>query len=430
MSDLDLRPFASRFRALVDSSPPETLAETRAWVVGPLLDSLGWNGDAESCRTDVTVDETAFEYACLVESVPALFVAVEPFPAPLDRDRASEIYRTMVWTGVDRAIYTNGRQALLFAGTSDVDHVECRMAEIVDYESAFDHFTRDALERRLERHERDHVARQLALERATLADAIVDRLTDATDGTYEREFAAATDRFLDGLVTSFADDVPLPPAAETDGPDDGVAIRFSDPTVSMTDAADATDRPPEAADDATDASGSPDDTDGTTADGPDRSVRPASNSATDEDGGAERTTTPNADAGTTDETEANAAPDGDGDDITGEYVVRFFAERGSIGAIGHSTSTNALVHAAEYCLDRGLAGVSVPWSPSDGDETVLNDEPVHADGTPMTAAERLSNGLYLNTGGTVADRAARVEDLANRSGLRAMVTGDWDTDQD
>ncbi len=44
----------------------------------------------------------------------------------------------------------------------------------------------------------------------------------------------------------------------------------------------------------------------------------------------------------------------------------------------------------------------------------------------MAAPTQLSNGLYLETGGEPDERAARVEALAARAGLRAMLTGDWD----
>jgi len=36
----------------------------------------------------------------------------------------------MAWTGVDRAIYTNGRQYLLLAGTTDVEYHALERAEL------------------------------------------------------------------------------------------------------------------------------------------------------------------------------------------------------------------------------------------------------------------------------------------------------------
>jgi len=101
-------------------------------------------------------------------------------------------------------------------------------------------------------------------------------------------------------------------------------------------------------------------------------------------------------------------------DEDGEYVVRFFNDRSSIGAIGHSTSAGALVEAADYLLERGLAGVEVPWSPDEGERTVLNVDPTRADGSPMDDPERLANGLVLETAGNV-DEACRPRRGAGRS---------------
>ncbi len=44
----------------------------------------------------------------------------------------------------------------------------------------------------------------------------------------------------------------------------------------------------------------------------------------------------------------------------------------------------------------------------------------------MTESTQLSNGLYLATEGNLNDRAARIEALAARAGLRTMLTGDWE----
>lgn len=74
------------------------------------------------------------------------------------------------------------------------------------------------------------------------------------------------------------------------------------------------------------------------------------------------------------ETAGHGAREGNGE-TGGEYVIRFFTDRGPIGVIGHLPSCGTLVEAAEYLLRRGLAGVDVPWSPDDGDGSVLNAEP-------------------------------------------------------
>ena len=420
MSAFDLRAFVSRSRALVESTPPATRRETRAWLVDPLLETLGWDVHADACLTDTTVDGTRLEYVTTVDGVPALFVAVEPYGESLDRDRAVSLLETMAWTGIDRAIYTDGRDYLLLAGTTDAERLACRLPALVDHESAVAHYTRETVGQRLERHARPFVARRLAIARDDLVESIVDDLTSVTDRSdaYRAEFESAADRFVERLVAAFSDDDQRPVAGELEAADADVSLEFSE----------------------------------TGAAGDDREPAPQSTSAGDErpEGGstpdpaastAERSpatdeTVPDADDGHGSESNPDAADavDDDGTDSEidrdaddAEYVVRFFSDRGSIGAVGHSQSDRALVSAAEYLFERGLSGITVPWSPDDGDDAraVLNDAPTHPDGTPMTAPQQLSNGLYLETAGDVDERAARVEALVARAGLRAMLTGDW-----
>ncbi|MDF9746362.1 hypothetical protein [Natrinema salsiterrestre] len=439
MPSLGLRSFVARSAALVDSSPPESRQETRTWLVEPFLETLGWDLRADSCATDRTVDETRLAYVPTIDGVPALVVAIEAYDESLEKSRANALQTVMAWTGVDRAIYTNGREYLLLSGSTDADSHAFTLSELADNDSAVGEYSRATVGQRLEHHSRTHVARRLAIERPRLVDAIVDQLLAATrqGDVYAGELESAAERFLDQLVVAFADD----------GPDDqettaDVSIRFSESAI---------------ADDET--STDPDARSGPTAEGPtsDDAAEDESNATrprwertsdssegagfewdTDDTAGPESDDRAGATARDTDaegsstdaETDAQAGTEDGGTDGTGdgEYVVRFFNERGSIGAIGHSTPEGALVGTAEYLFDRGLSGVTVPWSPDDSDDTVLNAEPTHADGTPMSAPTQLSNGLYLATAGDVDDHAARIEALAARAGLRAMLSGDWEAE--
>lgn len=409
MTALDLRSYVARSRAMVDSSPPASLQTTRSLLVEPLLETLGWDVRADSCVIDRTVDDVDLEYVPAVDSVPALLVAVEPFEDSLDESRATALRKAMTWTGIDRAIYTNGRDFLLLAGSSDIDYHALRLPELTDHESSLSHYSRTAAERRLEHHSRDHVARTLAVERAALCDAIVERLTDTTvqGEVYEREFASATDRFLDQLVVSFADESRELPDGKAD-----IAVRFTESAIMESEGGTATGPSAEHRPDRPDSNDNEADESGSSAGS---AAVPPSGRENNENNESEGN----------DSSERSGIDDGHSEDDDGEYVVRFFNDRGSIGAIGHSSSADALVQAAEYLFERGLSGVNVPWSPDD-EPTVLNDEPSTAADASMVAPRQLSNGLYLETRGDAADRADRVEALASRAGLRAMVTGDWE----
>ncbi|WP_226006144.1 hypothetical protein [Natrinema salinisoli] len=433
MPSLGLRSFVARSAALVDSSPPQSRQETRTWLVEPFLETLGWDLRADSCVTDRTVDETRLAYVPTVDGVPALVVAIEAYDESLEKSRANALQTVMAWTGVDRAIYTNGREYLLLSGSTDADSHAFTLSELADNDSAVGEYSRATVGQRLEHHSRTHVARQLAIERPRLVDAIVDQLLAATrqGDVYAGELESATGRFLDQLVVAFADDGPDDQETTTD-----VSIRFSESAITDDE---TTNTDPDAASETTadeptgdgTAEAGPNTTQPSWERTPDSSEDAGFEWDTDDTAGPESDDRAGATARDTDaETDAQAGTEDGGTDGTGdgEYVVRFFNERGSIGAIGHSTPEGALVGTAEYLFDRGLSGVTVPWSPDDADDTVLNADPTHADGTPMSASTQLSNGLYLATAGDVDDHAARIEALAARAGLRAMLSGDWEAE--
>ncbi|ADD06696.1 uncharacterized protein Nmag_3144 [Natrialba magadii ATCC 43099] len=458
MTGAALRTFVARSRSVVESAPPAVRPATRTWFVDPFLETLGWDVHADSCTAETTVDDTALEYVFAVDDVPALLVAVEPATETLETDRARSLLEAMTWSGIDRALYTNGRQFLFLAGTETgvgaIDRLVCSLDELVDHEESIEYFTRAAVGQRLDPTSRQAIARQFALERPQLVDEIVATLTDATgEAASAAALETATARFVDQLLVSFGSDDGLQLPADAGDVHEDVSLQFTESTADKTTGAGGATAEDEGEGRGSDtepasASEAEPNTETESAVDPDEGV--------DQDGpvggdGTHRTAeTPTSEGATDADDSADSTVDTDDDAATDPYVVRFFNDRGSIGAIGHSQSHEALVQATEYLFERGLSGISVPWSPADVDSeqsvdtehassgvdgdstnssppstTILNDTPHAADGTPMAKPRQLSNGLYLETAGTLDVHGTRVEALTKRAGLRAMLTGAW-----
>ncbi|MFC6718530.1 hypothetical protein ACFQGT_01020 [Natrialbaceae archaeon GCM10025810] len=418
MTDLDLRSYAARTGALVEATPPTTRAETTAWLVAPFLEALGWTVH-DDCEADADLDGTTFDYVCSIGDVPALLVATEAFAEPLERTRAEDLLEAMAGTGIDRAIYANGEEFLFLADPTGDDRLACHRSDLPDHEETIARFARSALRRRLEGHSRDHVARRLALERGALAESMTDRLAAVAGDAHAEELSAAVDRFLQSLVDAFAEADAGPEAtvnehARAESAEERRSLSYADSDVVGGAGADAERDAPAEGDD-----------------GP--RVDPAAGSETPSSRGGERSDEDDVSSGN--ERDAGTETrDGDRDGTDeGEYVVRFFRERGSIGAIGHSSPRGALVGATTFLLERGLAGVSLPWPDAEDGRigpTVLNDSPRRGDGSPMTDPVQLPNGWYLEAAGDADACAARIEALAARAGTRPMLTGDWDWERD
>ncbi|EMA42943.1 hypothetical protein [Halobiforma nitratireducens] len=437
---VDVSAFVARSRVLLETSPPTTRRETRTWLVEPFLETLGWDakGGSTACERDPSLDSLQLEYAFSVDGVPAVFVAVEPATDSLEESRADALADGMRRSGVDRAIYTNGREYLLLAGAgSEIERFGCRLPALPDCASALEHYARSGLATRLERHTRAHVARQLAFDRERLVDAIVGELTANVTGgeSHAAEFESAADSFLAELIGAFSDESGVAGSIDTTagdtltfdgarGPDSNVPERRhggdqEQPALDGTGASavDGDDGP------RADSSNSSNSSNSKTRANDGTASSSISGSVPEEQGERERERKTVTDDDDGPEHGDPLEEDGESDD--GEYVVKFFNERGSIGAVGHSKSDQALVAAVEYLFDRGLSGISVPWTPTDDGPAVLNDEPARSDGVPMADPRELSNGLYLEVGGEVETRAELARALADRAGLRAMVTGDW-----
>ncbi|UTF54067.1 MSCRAMM family adhesin SdrC [Natronosalvus rutilus] len=444
-----LETFVTRTRLLCEAAPPETLTETTP-IVDMLLSALGWD-TIQDCRRNVSVAGTTLEYVCSIEATPALFVAVDSASAFPSSDRLSALGTCLAETGVDRAIYTNGREAVLLAGTNSIDTHRCDLRRRETLEPLLEHYQRRALERRLGRHSRAPVARRLAVERTAVRETLVDDLEAVTGSAYTDELEAAVDRLLEHLVGSFSGTAT---ASASGNADDGVPtfegegnsedesksaeestrerVQYRDRFLAASD---------ERGDSQSRSSSHGESTDSThdrPTDSP--SDQPTDSSArvdagTSSDSDEASSVVDGDDDGEDGDSDASDGGSGDGDasdSEDGEYVARFFADHGSIGAIGHGSSTGALVHAAEFLLERGLSGVRVPWPESepetpDTDGTLDRPVLVGQDGaTRLPRSRQLSNGYHLNTAGSPTDHADRVEALGARAGYRVMLTGDWE----
>ncbi len=240
---------------------------------------------------------------------------------------------------------------------------------------------------------------------------MTDQLVAAAGDSYRDEFETATDRLLDRLVVSFADN----DSERFESVSDDVALEFTEPSHEH----------PSTDSSAVSRASTGDESGGGSVD--ETPIEADTNSEviegenTAETSSSEPETEPETDSTGEDTSTNETEPDT-------EYVARFFNDRGSIGAVGHSRSEQALVSVAEYLFERGLSGITVPWSPDDDSvPTLLNDNPQRATGEPMAAPRELSNGYSLETAGDADAHARIAEALAARAGLRVMLTGDWES---
>ncbi|WP_135820080.1 hypothetical protein [Halostella litorea] len=387
MTEPDLREHVERARAAVADAGDLSLRNTELRLVQPLLAALGWDvhGPAVTAAVDVAADRDPVNYALSVDGRPAVFVDVVACGEPLREADVDRLDAALAAAGVDRGLLTNGR-SFVFVGR-DGSREECRLDDLPDRPDAVAPYTRSAAESRVgTAADRRAAADRIAARRDEVAADVTDRLVGAADGAAADDLAAAVDRFLDDLLAALAGERPDSDATDRDGP--------------------ATERRGNA----------------------NGSEPPASDGAPQQ--GGERVDAASGSDSAAGPTADDDRPDPASDEDSGEYVVRFFSGRTSVGAVGTDTPVGATAAAVEYLIERHAlaAGLTLPWRPDAADDdgrAVLNHDPMHPNGAPMEATEQLANGYHLLATLDAASARTVVAELADEAGLRPMFQGDW-----
>ncbi|NHN40077.1 hypothetical protein G9C85_00290 [Halorubellus sp. JP-L1] len=393
---------------------------TELRVVEPFLSTLGWDVRSSSVTAAyAAANDALVDYALCPDGRVGAFVAVEACGAALSAERRDALLAAMHAEGVDRGVYTNGRQYLLLAvgsasdpgrssagdsgrssagdsGSSsagdsgDVERVRMTLESLPEHVDALSALTYDGVAAA------STDVRAVAAALASADEAAVDRVTravaDVADDHGEisaqataRAVRPLTRRFLAGVVDEFTSE--------------GVDADASSPERDGAQTApEGGQQLPEAGDGAAD-------------------------SSKHRGGSSQRAADPSHQAGVS--TLAGAS-DAAGAESDGEFVLRFFEDGRSVGAVGSSSVAVAVAQGVQYLLtERGLAPrIELPYAPVEDRVAFLARDPKHPDGRAMGSAIDL-DGVYVETGADVATLRESIEALAGRGGLRVMFAGDW-----
>jgi hypothetical protein len=397
MTEPDLDTFVERARASVAESDDLSVRNTELRLVQPLLSALGWDvhGPEVTAGVAVDADRDPVNYALRVDGRPAVFVDVVACKDPLREADADRLTAALAAADVSHGILTNGRSFVLIAGE---ERVECRLDELPDRTGVASMYAREAAALRIgAAGKRRAAAERIAARREAVTEDLTERLVIAADGAAAGDLAAAVEEFVDDLLAVLADEDP------EDGPSGSVVQSENDGDPAANAAGAVASSPSGPVDEPTEPNHEPETTASSAGDG----------------------------AGSRDHGSSTApASDGETGDGSGEYVVRFFDGRTSVGAVGTDGLAGATASAVEYLNEQHAldAGLSLPWRPDAADDdgrAVLAHDPVHPNGRPMREVESLSNGTYLLATLDASSARTVVEELAAEAGLRAMFQGDW-----
>jgi hypothetical protein len=398
MTGTDLRAYVERARSAMAESDDLSLRNTELRLVQPFLDTLGWDVRRPEVEADVTVssDRGPVEYALRVNGRPAVFVDVRPCEEPLREADIDRLDAALDAAGVDWGILTNGRSfVFLVRDSEDAERLQCRLDELTDHEDAVSMYTKAAADSRPgPTADRRAAAERIAERRSAVAEAITETLVAAADGAVAADIADIVDEFIDDLLVTLGD-------GDVTG-----------------DSADAPANDEKATEASGEAGGEANDATETGGDASDPAKREGEAST------ADNRRTARSSGRRADVPETTSQTD------DGEFVVRFFDDRTSVGAIGTADHVGATASAVEHFIDQYAldSRLSLPWRPDDSDDegrAVLARRPVHPDGTEMRSYRRLSNDYCLLATLDVDSAKTVVSELAAQTGMRVMFQGDW-----
>jgi hypothetical protein len=381
---------------------------TELRVVEPFLSTLGWDVRSPAVTAAYSAPNgTVVEYALCPDGAVGAFVATAAAADDLSGNRCDEVLAAMRAADVPRGAYTNGRQFVLLALTEGgTERVQLSLEGLPDRTEALAALSYDAVASVTESGS-DAVAEALVAADQDAVEAVTqtvlevarNRASDDVDGV-AADVRPLARRFLNAVVDDLAPD------------DAGGEVGTSAGAADGTDSSDRV-APVESDDTAL-------------VESDDTALVESDEDALDgtDDGGFEGSERARERGAVVQSLSAASGPgEGSSDE---EFVLRFFEDGRSIGAVGSGNVPAAVAQGVQYLLDeRGIGPrIRLPYAPRDDDRAFLHREPVHPDGSPMTAAIDL-DGVYVHTGSDVAALQAALESLAERGGLRVMFSGDW-----
>lgn len=379
-------------------------------------------------------DEVVIDYALTLDGRPAVLVVTDATDTPLSSEHGRRLGAAMEAAGVERGVATNGR-SFVFVDAEDgtLREESCGLADLPERASLLALYTKRAARERMTRRreaDRQAAAERLRERRESTVAAVEDALVGDVDGPIADELATAAEGLVDDAIDALdagehpttatgaeTADTAGDPAADDTAPD------HETPHPTNGEGATATDGPATAEETAATAG---------EAEARTAATETASAGATGTDGTTTGATGGEGSAGTPETDPRDEAAPMARNTGADEYVVRFFDERSSVGAVGSETSGGCVAQTVGYLIQQHSLDnrLDLPWAPDEGETipaslAVVNREPVHRDGTEMRDPTRLANGYHVETALEPAPAREVVEALAEQTGLRVMFQGRW-----
>lgn len=218
MDESDVEAYVERSKTLIESSPQMDEQNTKAKLIRPLIELLGWDVYSSEVELEYSMQigrgNTRADYALILEGAPVVFVEAKGCDATLTDSDRSQLKSYMRQTGVDWGLLTNGATfEVLKRRTNSTRPDEVilgtpSLGELVDEYELLELLSRELVEsgeadRIAERMEATKRAvRTLRADKERIAERVTQIITDEVDDLPAQEIQPVSKEYIDDLIDS------------------------------------------------------------------------------------------------------------------------------------------------------------------------------------------------------------------------------------
>lgn len=233
MDESDVEAYIERSASLIESSPQMDEQNTKAKLIRPLIELLGWDVFSSEVELEYSMQigrgNTRADYALLLEGAPVVFVETKGCDTSLTDSNRSQLKSYMRQTGVDWGLLTNGREFEILKrrtdsnrpdevtlGTPSLDELveEYELLELLSKELV-ESGEADRIAERMEATKR--ATRTLRDEKERIAERITQIITDEVGDVPAQEIQPVSKEYIDKLIDSLGTNSEVGPKPEREG---------------------------------------------------------------------------------------------------------------------------------------------------------------------------------------------------------------------
>ncbi|PSQ55005.1 restriction endonuclease subunit R [Halobacteriales archaeon SW_12_67_38] len=218
MEEGDVKTYVKQSKSLIESSPQMNEQNTKAKLVRPLIELLGWDVYSAEVELEYSMQigrgNTRADYALVLEGAPVVFIEVKGCDTTVTDSDRSQLTSYMRQTGVDWGLLTNGvkfeilKRRMVDGRPDEVSLGIFSLEELPQNQELLELLSKDLVEsgeadRVAERMEAVRKAvEKLGEDKERIADRVTQVITDEVENVPTQEIQPLSKKYVDDLIES------------------------------------------------------------------------------------------------------------------------------------------------------------------------------------------------------------------------------------